>query len=95
MDHEFRSNEMGTDPEDAKYENWMAQVRTLLGRDIAMGSQEESDLFDYYNDKASPKEAVDDFLITEAVKAREENGGTRSVQIVGRNGAINNLTIKR
>ncbi len=70
MDHEFRSNETGTDPEDQKYENWIAAVGRLMQREIYMGSALESYLFDYYKGQYTPKEAADEFLLVEECENR-------------------------
>ena len=66
MDYEFRQNEMGTDPSEARYAAWLAKVGGLLSREVVSGSDLESDLFDYYSDGCTPDEAA------EEVKTLEE-----------------------
>jgi len=91
MDHEFRDNETGTDPEDTKYENWIAAVGHCMKREIEIGSQLESDLFDYYKAAYTSQQAAAEFMIAESVEARERSNEKCDVTIINRNGVSNTL----
>lgn len=60
MDYEFRANEMGTDPEDRKYRNWLNAVGAILGGHVEEGTRLESDLFDFYSNELTPAEAAEE-----------------------------------
>lgn len=61
MDYEFRQNETGTTAEDTRHENWLSAVSKLLGFDVAPGSDDDSELFDYYSDGCTPSEAAQEY----------------------------------
>jgi len=79
MDYEFRQHEMATDPEDKRYSQWLAAVGKKLGRDIGIGSDLESDLFDYYSDGADPEDAVDEVRAIEEMQRNVSPGTCRDV----------------
>ena len=62
MDHEFRQNETGTDPEDRRYREWLDDVGRILGKEVREGSGLENELFDYYSDDCTPQEAADEHV---------------------------------
>ena len=56
------AEECRADAEERTYYRWIDKASDLLGHQVAMGSQEESDLHDLYADDCTPAEAVTELL---------------------------------
>lgn len=56
------ADESRTDAEERTYYRWIDKASRLLGHQVALGSQEESDLHDFYADGCTPDEAVTELL---------------------------------
>ncbi|MDO7911375.1 hypothetical protein Q6A49_12610 [Pseudomonas sp. 22-AL-CL-001] len=56
------ADECRADAEERTYYRWIDKASQLLGRQVALGSQEESDLHDLYADDCTPAEAVTELL---------------------------------
>ena len=56
------ADECRADAEERNYYRWIDKASQLLGHQVALGSQEESDLHDFYADGCSPAEAVAELL---------------------------------
>ena len=56
------AEECRADAEERTYYRWIDKASQLLGRQVALGSQEESDLHDLYADDCTPAEAVTELL---------------------------------
>ena len=56
------ADECRTDAEERTSYRWIDQASQLLGHQVALGSQEESDLHDLYADDCTPAEAVTELL---------------------------------
>lgn len=82
MDNEFRNSEIGSDPADEKFENWIHAVGKLMAREIDVSSQLASDLFDYYTAGYTEQQAADEILIAEEA----ENKKPRKLKIINRHG---------
>jgi len=57
------------DAEERTYYRWIDKASQLLGHQVALGSQEESDLHDFYADGCTPDEAVTELLALQALEA--------------------------
>ncbi|MBA6150200.1 hypothetical protein [Pseudomonas juntendi] len=56
------ADECRIDAEERTYYRWIDKASLLLGHQVALGSQEESDLHDFYADGCTPAEAVTELL---------------------------------
>ncbi|MBA5706186.1 hypothetical protein DT037_03745 [Pseudomonas fulva] len=56
------AEECRADAEERTYYGWIDKASDLLGHQVALGSQEESDLHDLYADDCTPAEAVTELL---------------------------------
>lgn len=56
------ADECRADAEECNYYRWIDKASQLLGHQVALGSQEESDLGDFYADGCTPDEAVTELL---------------------------------
>ncbi|MBC3411309.1 hypothetical protein HU720_08330 [Pseudomonas sp. SWRI51] len=56
------ADECREDAKERAYYRWTDKASKLLGRRVALGSQEESDLHDFYADGCTPDEAVTELL---------------------------------
>ncbi|MGF6595098.1 hypothetical protein [Pseudomonas sp. 2835] len=56
------ADECRADAEERTYYRWLDKASQLLGHQVALGSQEESDLHDFYADDCTPAEAVTELL---------------------------------
>lgn len=56
------ADECREDPQERSYYRWIDKASELLGHKVALGSQEESDLHDFYADDCTPAEAVTELL---------------------------------
>ncbi|HDS1770671.1 TPA: hypothetical protein QEM51_000632 [Pseudomonas putida] len=63
------ADECRVDAEERTYYRWIDKASELLGYQVALGSQEESDLHDLYADDCTPAEAVTE-LMAQAELAR-------------------------
>lgn len=52
------ADECRADAEERSYYRWIGKASDLLGHQVALGSQQESDLHDLYADGCTPDEAV-------------------------------------
>ncbi len=48
--------------EERAYYRWIDKASELLGHQVELGSQEESDLYDFHADGCTPAEAVTELL---------------------------------
>jgi len=62
------ADECRDDAEERTYYRWIDKASQLLGHQVALGSQEESDLGDFYADDCSPAEAVTELLAQQALE---------------------------
>lgn len=56
------ADECRADAQERAYYRWIDKASQLLGHQVALGSQEESDLHDFYADDCTPAEAVTELL---------------------------------
>lgn len=56
------ADECRADAEERTYYRWIDKASELLGHQVVLGSQEESDLHDLYADDCTPDEAVTELL---------------------------------
>lgn len=56
------ADECRIDAQERAYYRWIDKASELLGHQVALGSQEESDLGDFYADGCTPAEAVTELL---------------------------------
>lgn len=56
------ADECRIDAEERAYYRWIYKASELLGRQVGLGSREESDLHDFYADGCTPAEAVAELL---------------------------------
>ncbi|MCP6691324.1 hypothetical protein [Pseudomonas donghuensis] len=56
------ADECRADAEERTYYRWLDKASQLLGHQVALGSQEESDLHDLYADDCTPAEAATELL---------------------------------
>jgi hypothetical protein len=56
------ADECRVDGQERTYYRWIDKASELLGHQVALGSQEESDLGDFYADGCNPAEAVTEML---------------------------------
>lgn len=56
------ADECRADAEERTYYRWIDKASQVLGHQVALGSQEESDLHDFYADGCTPDEAVTELL---------------------------------
>ncbi|MET3051907.1 hypothetical protein ABXV19_08780 [Pseudomonas alkylphenolica] len=56
------ADECRADAQERTYYRWINKASQLLGHQVALGSQEESDLHDLYADDCTPDEAVTELL---------------------------------
>ncbi|SEC26024.1 hypothetical protein SAMN05216178_4011 [Pseudomonas saponiphila] len=56
------ADECREDAQERIYYRWIDKASELLGHEVALGSQEESDLHDLYADSCTPSEAVTELL---------------------------------
>lgn len=56
------ADECREDASEKAYYRWIDKAAKLLGRHVALGSQEESDLHDFYADDCTPAEAVTELM---------------------------------
>lgn len=63
------ADECRTDAQERSYYRWIDKASQLLGHQVALGSQEESDLGDFYADGCTPAEAVTELLAQRALEA--------------------------
>ncbi|KTS98317.1 hypothetical protein [Pseudomonas parafulva] len=56
------AEEYRADAEERTYYRWIDKASDLLGHQVTLGSQEESDLHDLYADDCTPAEAVTELL---------------------------------
>lgn len=63
------ADECREDAQERAYYRWIDKASGLLGHQVALGSQEESDLHDFYTDGCTPAEAVTELLAQQALEA--------------------------
>ena len=63
------ADECRTDAQERTYYRWIDKASQLLGHQVALSSQEESDLGDFYADGCTPAEAVTELLAQRASEA--------------------------
>lgn len=56
------ADECRADAQERTYYRWIDKASQVLGHQVALGSQEESDLHDLYADDCTPAEAVTELL---------------------------------
>lgn len=56
------ADECREDAQERAYYRWIDKASKVLGQQVALGSQEESDLGDFYADGCTPAEAVTELL---------------------------------
>ena len=56
------ADECRADAEERTYYRWIDKASQLLGHQVALGSEEESDLHDLYADDCTPADAVTELL---------------------------------
>jgi len=56
------ADECREDAQERAYYRWIDKASELLGHQVALGSQEESDLGDFHADGCTPDEAVTELL---------------------------------
>lgn len=56
------ADECRADAEERTYYRWIDKASELLGHQVELGSQEESDLGDFHADGCTPAEAVTELL---------------------------------
>lgn len=65
------ADECRADAAEIAYTKWLSDVGIVVGFYVAEGSQLESDLFDYYADKATPVEAAAEVRNPTIIKATQ------------------------
>ena len=63
------ADECRADAEERAYYRWINKASVLLGHQVALGSREESDLYDLYADGCTPSEAVTELLAQRDLEA--------------------------
>lgn len=65
------ADECRADDGEIAYAKWLSAVGVVIGFYVVEGSQLESDLFDYYADKATPVEAANEVRNTTRIPATQ------------------------
>jgi hypothetical protein len=62
------ADECREDAQERAYYRWIDKASKVLGQQVTLGSQEESDLGDFYADGCTPAEAVTELLAQQALE---------------------------